>query len=162
MKAATIVLLTCVLSVSCAGLLSWQPTSSDKAQLAQTAARIADGIQFFEVALDATGQTLDQLPLSVAQKDSFDCGILALNGHDAPSVTVLKVCGAIPPTSEAPVGKALAALRGVVSRPGLCGTVNTFLTAVKPFLDRLQAAGVPVATLQTALSFTLRFAGGCV
>lgn len=148
-------------SMACSSLLALNPTAGDTQQVRQTAARIADGVLVAEVALDATGQTLDVLPLSTTQKDAFDCGILKVNGYDAPNVTVLKVCGPIPPTAEAPVGKALQALRTATSHVGLCGTVNALLDALQPLVSRLEAAGVNVAVVKTALGFTLRFAGGC-
>lgn len=150
-----------VLTSGCSALLSPFPTSSQQSEIRQTAARIADGILVAEVALDAAGQTIDALPLTTAQKDALDCGILKVNGHDAPSATVLKACGAIPSAAEAPVGKALAALRTATARPGLCGSVTSLLTVLEPLIASLDRAGANIGTLRVALGFTLQFAGGC-
>ena len=148
-------------SVGCAGLLSLRPTDGQTQQIRQTAARIADGVTVTLVALDAVGQTVNALPLSTAAKDTLDCGILKATGHDAPSVTVLKICGAIPATGDAPIGKALQALRTATTTPGLCGTVRSLLASLDPIIARLEAAGASVVILKVALGFTSRFATGC-
>jgi hypothetical protein len=155
-----LVVLALLASANCS-LLTFKPTARDIQQVRQIAARIADAVVVVEVALDEVGTTISRLPLTVAQKDAVDCLILKVNGHDAPSATVVKVCGPLPPTAEAPIGKALRALRTVTSEPGLCGVVKTLLDVLNPLLDRLQAAGASMTVLRTALGFTLRFAGGC-
>lgn len=148
-------------SVACSALLAPVPGHPDAGQVRQMAARIADGVMVAEVALDAAGQMVDALPLSPAQKDALDCAILKVNGHDAPSPTVLQVCGPIPPVHDAPISRALVALRQATTMPGLCGTVQSLLTVLEPLIGRLEAAEVPMAVVKTALGFTMRFAGGC-
>jgi hypothetical protein len=157
----TLIILVALASVSCAALTSILPSPPDTAKIRSVAARIADGITVAEVALDQVGAFVDTLPLGVAQKDALDCGILKVNGHDAPSVTVLKVCGAVPPTAESPIGKALQALRTVTTQPGLCGVVRAVLVSLEPLLGRLEAAGASIVVVRTALGFTMRFAAGC-
>jgi hypothetical protein len=158
---AGLALLVVVASVNCAALASFRPGAAGANRARETAARVADGLAVAAVALDAVGETLDALPLSAAAKDTLDCGILRVVGHDAPSVTVLKVCGSIPSGRESPFGKALAALRTVATEPGLCGIVKAVTDAVAPLLARLEAAGAAIAVVRVSLGFTLRLSGGC-
>jgi hypothetical protein len=148
-------------SINCAGLTSFLPSPGTDAQVRQTAARVADGLAVAAVSLDAVGTTVDTLPIPVAAKDALDCGILRVVGHDAPSVTVLKVCGAIPSGRESPIGQALTALRTVSAQPGLCGIVRAVMDALLPLLSRLEGAGASMAVVRVSIGFTLRMAGGC-
>lgn len=156
-----VLLVALVASVNCAALTSFRPGAGATSQVRETAARVADGLAVAAVALDAVGATVDTLPLSVAAKDALDCGILKIVGHDAPSVTVLKVCGAISSGRESPIGQALTALRTVSAQPGLCGIVRAITDALTPLLARLEAAGASLAVVRVSLGFTLRIAGGC-
>jgi hypothetical protein len=156
-----VLLVALVASVNCAALTSFRPGAGATSQVRETAARVADGLAVAAVALDAVGSTVDTLPIPVAAKDALDCGILRVVGHDAPSVTVLKVCGAIPSGLESPIGQALVALRTVSAQPGLCGIVRAVMDAMLPLLSRLEGAGASMAVVRVSIGFTLRMAGGC-
>lgn len=155
--------LTLATSVGCSALLSPFPSPGQQAEVRRTAARIADAVTTAELVIDQAGALVNGLPLSVAQKDAVDCAILKVNGHDAPSPTILKVCGPVPPHAESPMGKALTGLRAVSSRPGLCATVQALENAVTPLLTRFELSGLTssVAMLRTALGFTMTVLGGC-
>ena len=154
----TLLALVLVSSIGCAGLLPFQGS----VDVQRTAAQISDGLTVAFVALDEAGKAVDALAIAASKKDVLDCGILSVVGHDTPSATVVNVCGPITVKALAPAGKALAALRTATSKPGLCGTVTAILDVLQPLLARLEAAGTSVTVMRAALTFTLKFAGGCV
>lgn len=147
-----------VLAAGCAGLTSLNPLASPKLQSA--AERITDGLTTATVGLDELGAVVDKLPVPVTTKDDLDCLTLRVVGHDTPSAAVLRTCGSVPFKRDAPMGKAIAALRGFRSG-NLCGIVTPIVDALQPLLRRLDDAGVPILTITTGLRFTVAFAGGC-
>lgn len=147
-------------SVGCAGLVPPVLTGSDtSANVKQLSARAADAIQTALVVLDQAGEIVNVSPLSVAQKDALDCGILKVTGHDAPSATVLKVCGPIPSNASSVLGRSLAALRHVGTDGTLKSILIELLSAVNALIDKLVESGyAPLSGSASVLRMTFGFA----
>jgi hypothetical protein len=101
--------------------------------------------------------------MSAAEKDDFDCTIKRALGDDAPSATVLRVCGPIPLRADAKVRKAVADLQAATTSPSLANTIQVALEALAPIWERLERSKSPrLATLGLILRLTLKPASAAI
>lgn len=154
-------------SAGCAtgrGLVATAPTPEQTQAVRRDAIRATVSVTAALGILDETGRLVDQLPLSVAAKDRYDCAILAVTGSPTPvSVTVQRVCGAVPLQDVAPLTLALESLREVSTCPSLRATLSSVYGWTAPLITQLSGAEHPAlqmagASLRIALS--LLTAGG--
>lgn len=122
-------------------VISNEPSPEQVQAIRQTAVRAADTVTVALGILDETGRLLDELPIPDSAKDRYDCAILAATGTTEPaSVSVTRVCGAVPLASVAPLGLALDSLRGVSTCPGLRSTLSAVYGWISPLIMQLEVA----------------------
>lgn len=127
-----------VFGASCALLA---PLPSNMA-VRDKAAQVTGGLVAAVFILDKSGELVDKTPLPTSVKDALDCATLQVVGHDAPSQTVLRICGTVPTLASSPIGQAVSALKVVASNPSLCSVIAAVMAKVNPLIEKFKAARV--------------------
>jgi hypothetical protein len=147
------------LSVSCA-LTTATPTQPQKTSVR---AQTADLVDVFTVAIgivDEAGYLVTTLPpevMSVAEKDDFDCEIKRALGDDAPTATVVRICGPVPTLADSKVRKAVTDLQTLTTAPALATTITVALEVFAPLWERMARSKSPrLAALGVILQLTLK------
>jgi hypothetical protein len=139
-----LILALALLVSGCAGgqaLITTDPTPEQVQAVRQTAIRTTVAVETALGILDETGRLLDSLPIPDSAKDRYDCAILAVTGTAQPaSLTVTRVCGAVPLSTVAPLPMALESLRGVTACPSLRTTLSSLYGWTAPLITQLEAA----------------------
>lgn len=146
------------------GAVATNPTADQTQQVRVLAVRIADATTAGLTILHETGELLDTLPLAASTKDAYDCAIVKVTGTTTPaSATVTAICGAVPLVADAPLPKALTALKGVATCPGLSTTVASLTGVVSPLIQQLEtspSAALKMAGLSLRATFAVLSLGG--
>ena len=125
---------------ACRGLVKPDPTQTEIEQVHASAKRIGDSVVMIESILTQASAFIDATPLTVDQKNKFDCLVVKANGTSKPRPELIPICGPSTPQGPGPVPMLLQKTKDMTTEVGLQNTVREILSVVQPLLVEMQTS----------------------